>query len=69
MMQNYSRLIEEELPGSTPQAKFDSLQLMKKCLAMVAYPKYGIENHQTLDDIATTIQVCFTREDLDSDYK
>lgn len=64
-MQNYSRLIEDELPGSTPEEKHNSLCLMKKFLAMVAYPKYGIENHQTLDDIAVSIQVCFTVEDLE----
>lgn len=64
-MQSYNELIYEGLPGGNPKEKFENLEIMKRILLMVAYPKRGVDNLNTLQDIADTIQIIFRLEDLE----
>lgn len=63
-MQSYNQLIDEELPGVTPQEKYENLQAMKKILVAVAYPRRGIDDKITIQDVADIIQSHFAFEDL-----
>lgn len=63
-MQNYNYLINESIPGRTPEEKFNNLQHMKEILLSVAYPRRGVDDRKTLDDIALIVQSIFDLDDL-----
>ena len=66
-MQSYNALIYQSIPGGTPEEKFNSLQKMKELLAMVAYPRRGVDDYLEIEDVAYAIQDVFSLEDLSAD--
>jgi hypothetical protein len=63
-MESYWSLIQNSIPGDTPEEKYNNLRVMKYVLMMVAYPRRGGDDSKTIQDIANAIQAVFSVDEL-----